>query len=99
MSKKNNLFTIVGKTSDGKDLVEGIWKVYETYGLPLDSIFDVCIRKNWMPDWITLYIQMVTSGMEHGRILSKLEEALNDSFGKEFGTVVISTLDKIYRHD
>ena len=94
--KSNNYITIIGETPEGKVVVDGIWKTYETHGLPLDTILDVCVQKNWMPDWIKLYIQMVSSGLKHVRILSKLEEAINDSFGKEFGDVVISRLDKIY---
>ena len=92
----NNFIDVIGKTTDGKGVVNGVWKTFETYGLPLDIIFEVCLRKGCVPDWIELYKQMLISGMEHGRILSKLEEAINDSFGKEFGAVVISRLDKIF---
>jgi len=88
---------MVGKTPEDKSVVDGIWKSYETHGLPLDSIFDVCIHKGWIPDWHALYIQMIASGMGHERILSKLEEAINDSFGKEFGDVVISRLDQFFK--
>jgi alanyl-tRNA synthetase len=94
--KSNNPIFAVGKTTEDKFVVDGIWKTYETHGLPLDTIFDVCIRKEWVPDWIALYLQMVASGMAHDRILSKLEEAINDSFGKEFGDVVISRLDQFF---
>src|SRR5271165_4249075 len=98
MSKKKpkNHIIFVGETSDGKKLVDGIWKTFETHGLPLDIIFTICISKNWMPDWIALYTQMVASGMEHSRIISKLEEAINDSFGKEFCEVVIFKLNQIF---
>lgn len=88
---------VTGETSNGKKLVDGVWAMYETHGLPLDIIFDLCIRKEWMPDWIELYKQMLSSGMKHSRILSKLESDINDSFGKEFGDVVISRLDQIFK--
>jgi hypothetical protein len=35
--------------------------------------------------------------MEHERIISKLEEAISDSFGKEFSDRVILTLNKIFK--
>lgn len=95
--KSENPIHTVGQTTDGKHVVDGIWKTYETHGLPLDIILDLCIRKNWVPDWIALYKQMRHSGMQHSRILSKLEEAINDSFGKDFGEVVISRLDQIFK--
>jgi hypothetical protein len=95
--KKSNPIHTVGETADGKKLVDGIWKTYETHGMPLDILFTLCIRKSYVPDWISLYKQMLHSGMEHSRILSKLEEAINDSFGKEFCDVVISRLDQIFK--
>lgn len=94
-----NYIVIIGETTDGKKVVDGIWKTFETHGLPLDIIFTLCIRKEWMPDWIELYKQMRHSGMEHSRITSKLEEAINDSFGKDFCDVVISRLDQIFKPD
>lgn len=87
----------VGETTDGKKLVDGVWAMYETHGLPLDVIFDVLIKKESIPDWIALYKQMRQSGMQHSRILSKLDEAVSDSYGKEFRDVVISTLDQIFK--
>ena len=103
MSKKNKktrtecTIYVVGETTDGKKLVDGIWAMYETHGLPLDVIFDVLIKKESVPDWIALYKQMLQSGMQHSRILSKLDEAVSDSYGKEFRDVVISRLDQIFK--
>lgn len=99
MSKKHkkNYITLVGYTVDNKPVIGGVWKTYETYGLPLDIIFDVCIRRDWIPSWIDLYKDMKESGMEHSRILSKLEEAINDSFGKDYSGVVISRLSEIFK--
>jgi hypothetical protein len=95
--KNDNPIHQVGETTDGKPVVDGIWKTYETHGMPLDILFTLCLRKNYVPDWISLYKQMRHSGMEYSRIISKLEEAINDSFGKEFCDVVISRLDQIFK--
>lgn len=98
MSKKSDsIIIVIGKTPDDKFVVDGIWKTYETHGLPLDIIFDVCLQRGWVPDWSKLYIQMVASGMKHDRILSKLESDINDSFGKDFGEAVIFRLDQIFK--
>jgi alanyl-tRNA synthetase len=93
----NDYFTPTGQTTDGKVIVDGVWKFYETEGLPLDVIFDCCIKKGWIPDWIKLYTQMIASGMKHERILSKLEVAICDSFGKDFSEAVISRLDQYFQ--
>jgi hypothetical protein len=93
---KNNIIFQIGLTSDNKKVVNGIWKTFETHGLPLDSIFIACINNNSVPDWILLYKQMRKSGMAHGRIISKLDESISDSFGKQFGDEVISRLGEIF---
>ena len=95
MSKKNEIIFQIGIAED-KSIVAGIWKMFETHGLPLDTIFTLCIQKNWIPCWTTLYKDMVASGMKHDRIISKLEEAISDSFGKAFCDVVIFRLNNIF---
>lgn len=96
MSKDKALFTLIGITEADEYVVDGAWKMYETHGLPLDIIFDACIRKNCIPDWVLLYKQMRISGMKHDRIFSKLEEAILDSYNQRYCDVVLSTLDKIF---
>jgi hypothetical protein len=93
---KNDIIFAIGETTDGKVLVAGVFAFYETHGLPLDVILSLCIQKNWMPCWMTLYKDMLKAGMKHDRILSKLEEAISDSFGKAFCDVVIFRLDNIF---
>lgn len=97
--KSKSIIYITGYTEDNQMVVGGVWSLYETHGLPLDIIFDVCIERKWIPGWIDLYKEMKKSGMEHSRILSKLEEAINDSFGKEYGDTVISRLESIFQKD
>lgn len=94
--KSESLIYIVGYTEANETVVGGLWRLYETHGLPLDVIFDVCMQRKWIPGWIDLYEDMKKSGMQHSRILSKLEEAINDSFGKEYCAVVIFRLSEIY---
>jgi alanyl-tRNA synthetase len=84
--------TVVGKTTDGKLVVDGIWKCFETFGLPFDVLFEVCLRKGWVPDWTVLRDQMVRSGMDKERVLSKLNEAISDTFGKAFCDEVVRRL-------
>lgn len=95
MAKK--IITIIGKTSDDRSIIDGVWKIFETHGIPLDIIFTMCIDKNVMPDWIVLYKQMKRSGMSHDRIVSKLDESISDSYGKIFNDAVISQLNKIFK--
>lgn len=93
MPKKKKLHYQSGITSEGNLVISGVYKLYETIGLPLDVIFTCFRERNWVPDWIDFYLGAVASGMEHTRIISKLEEAISDSFGKEWADVVISRLN------
>lgn len=92
----NELFTQTGITADDKPVIAGTYSFYETHGLPLDVIFQGFIEKGWMVDWIDFYKSGALAGMKHERILSKLEEAICDSFGKEFSNEVISRLEQIF---
>lgn len=92
---KASIIKIIGKTTNEKFIVDGIWKCFETHGLPFDVLFEICIHRNWIPDWTLLYNQMLSSKMEKERILSKLAEAISDSFGKSFCDEVLKRLEKI----
>lgn len=85
----------VGKTTDDKIVVAGVYEFYETYGLPLDSLFDSLNQKNQIPCWISFYKEAKFAGMKHERILSKLEESISDVYGKEFSDIVLSKLNTL----
>jgi len=95
---KNNKYPLhqTGITTEDKKVVAGIYSFYETYGLPLNIVLMCFQTKDWVPDWIDLYLSATKAGMKHTRILSMLEEAISDSFGKEWTTEVISRLDHLY---
>ena len=37
---------IVGKTEDGKLVISNVFKIFDTYGLPLEDIFILCNKDN-----------------------------------------------------
>lgn len=94
---KKGILYQTGQTTDGKIVLAGLYKFYETHGLPLDVLFDCCMERNTIPDWIDLYQSARLAGMQHDRVLSKLEEAISDSYGKEWSDIVISRLDKEFK--
>lgn len=94
--KKKSPLRQSGITAEGNPIYKGVYKFYETHGLPLDVIFTVFQQKGWAPDWIDLYLGAVAAGMEHDRIISKLEADISDSYGKEWSDAVILRLSKIF---
>jgi hypothetical protein len=92
-----NIISLVGITTDNKALIDGVWKAHDTYGIPLEILFEVCVKNNWMPDWMLLHQQMLFSGIQHSRVISILEHPLTDAFGFEFATTVLYKLNLIYK--
>lgn len=87
---------IIGKTTDGKLVVKGIFKLFDTTGMPLFMVFESCEQNNWLPSWIDFYNEAVEAGWTHKTIVNRLSESLSDTYGKEYSDVVIDRLNKIY---
>jgi hypothetical protein len=90
------MINIIGKTTDDKMVVNGVFRFFETEGIPFDIIFDLLKRNNAIPDWISLYKEAVLSGMKHSRVISMLEGFISDAFGVEISNVVIGKLEELY---
>ncbi len=63
--KNGPLLKVSGKTTDGKIVVAGIYRVYETYGLPLDIILDSLNQLGAVPDWLAFIERHVKAGARH----------------------------------
>lgn len=94
--KHKSILKQVGTTPTGAPVYAGVYKFYETHGLPLDSILTIFQERGWVPDWVNLYLGALAAGMEHDRIISKLEQDISDSFGKEWSDAVILRLNKTF---
>lgn len=93
---KKSDFGSIGKTSDGKLILGGIYKLHETWGVPLSEIFNFLIRNNSIPNWIDLYRDMRLAKIDHHHILVRLKDEIDDSFGLEWSEVVIQQLKLIF---
>lgn len=83
----------VGINEQGQSVYKGVYRFHETVGLPLDSIFECFARKDSVVSWIDFYLEALSAGMKHDRILSKLEEAISDVWGADFYCVVRDRLN------
>lgn len=88
------MLTQSGTTSDGKTVVRGVYRLYETEGLPLDVIFDALREHNSIPDWIAFLVEAEVAGMRRTRVLSMLDAAISDSYGSEMRDVVLQRLSR-----
>lgn len=88
------MLEVSGKTTDGKFVVQGVYRLHETSGIPLDIILEAIRERGMMPDWEGFIAEAVAAGMSEHRALSKLEPAISDSFGAEMRQIVVARLGK-----
>lgn len=88
----NYLLYQSGIATDGKKVIAGIFRYYETTGLPLDVIFEELRNKNCIPDWFNFAIDAIESGMKMDRVLSKLDAPISDIYGPHMRDVVLKML-------
>lgn len=85
MAKKKKVnFDIVGVMEDGRKVVSGVFQVFDTCGLPLDIVFDLCEQKNMMPSWIHFYDDAIKQGWSEKTIFNRLETNVSDVYGRPF---------------
>jgi len=87
------MLELAGKTEDGKVVVKGIYRLYETSGIPLDFIFDYVFSSGLIVSWFDFHLEAQGNGMKHKRILSKLEEPVSNIWGEEYWAVVKKNLE------
>ena len=92
------MLSIAGKTEDGKLVIAGCFKMYETEGIPLDIMFNIIKDKNGIPSWIDFHKDALSAGMQHSRILSMLDPAIMDSYGTEFKDETLKRLDSWFNY-
>lgn len=75
----NKVLKILGKTIDGKIVVSGAFKLFDTYGVPLDFTIDTLCNHNMIIDWMQFVSDAKSAGWKDKRIESIIEYGLIDS--------------------
>lgn len=63
--------------------------------MPLDVVFELLRDKGAIPCWISFYREALAAGMQHGRLIAKLDPALSDSYGSGFRDYVVHGLERL----
>ncbi len=87
---------IVGQTEDGKMVHDGLFRLYDTYGLPFEEIFAHLKKHDGLPCWLSFYTEARRAGWTHNRVLARLGESLSDIYDPHFRSVVIDRLQSLY---
>lgn len=91
---KRNPFDIVGKTTDGKLVISGVLRFEETFGLPLEIIFEYLQENNLVPSWLHIMDESRKQGVNESKFLTKLETCVVSVYGKEYWSIIAPHLTK-----
>jgi len=90
---------IIGETRDGKKVVTEVFKLYDTRGLPLSIIFQLCDEQNLIPSWIDFYIDAIKAGWKDKTVKSRLKDEMSDYYSQEFTENVIKRLNEFINNN
>jgi len=68
---------IVGITEQNRFVLSGVFKFFETNGLPLDMIAEELLKKNCVIAWDHFYLEAADAGVSSKKIMLRIEEVLN----------------------
>jgi alanyl-tRNA synthetase len=87
-----------GKTEDNKNVISGVFKFYDTVGLPLPDVLNYLKDNNLVCDWEDFINTAKKSGWKKSTLISRVKEAIQDSYNdwNEFNEKFIKLVDHIY---
>lgn len=68
-----------GKTEEGQYVVSGVFKLFDTYGMPLDIITELLYNNSVLVNWYQFISDAKKAGWKNKRIKSAIESAVVDS--------------------
>jgi len=83
---------IVGKTEDGKKVVNGVFKMKDTFGLPLEMTLNLLDKQGMTVDWISFWKEGIQAGWKPEAVLLTIETAVGDVFGSQYRKETIRRL-------
>ena len=84
---------VSGKTTDGKIVVQGIFKISSSLtGLPLDIILQQLDGNNMIVDWVDFYEESIRGGWKEKTSINRIETAVGDYYGPVHKNEIISRL-------
>ncbi len=83
---------ISGKTVEGKLVVQGIFQITSSFGLPIEVILDILTKNGMVIDWIDYYESSLSSGCNRNTIINRIESAVGDCFGSKYREEVMKRL-------
>lgn len=84
---------IVGKTTDDKIVLSGVYNFHSTHGLPLPTLFEKLDEHGYIPCWVHFFAEAKKNGVNFERLRGKLHIPVSDIYGKKTWMIVNKCLD------
>lgn len=83
---------VIGKTVEGQPVVKGLFRLFDSSGIPLSDVFNQCRLSGIQPDWQEFVKEATEAGWKIKTIKTRMSEAINDSHGKDYRDVILGRL-------
>ncbi len=84
-----------GETTDGKAVVDGVFALMSTHGLPLEFILEELKHRDLVPDWVDFIVKARADGWKDRTIRARVEAAIGDVWGRRYREEFMVILDKV----
>lgn len=78
-----------GVTPEGKPVYDGVFKLYDTHGLPLDVTLHALRERGAVVDWLDLFESARRAGWKDKKILAWCEQSLRDSLDPDADEIML----------
>jgi len=68
---------VVGKAREDRLVVSGVFKLFETTGLPLEIIIEELWEDGYIPSWNDFYKEAEAAGVGHRSIMIRIQEGVS----------------------
>jgi len=93
---KGTNLKVVGKTSDGKIMVAGMFEFIDSFGFPTEMFCLECKDRDFVPDWFNFYSKACRAGWPYKRIVAHIREGAS-VWGKDFADCIAERIVSISR--
>ena len=83
---------VVGITTDGQQVVTGVFDITTSIGLPLEMILEGLQKKNMVVDWIDFYQCGIKNHWKVKTIMIRIETTVEEVYGKDYCKEVMKRL-------
>ena len=93
MANKKNNPQIIGFTPENHRVINGVFRMFDTMGLPLDIILDQLNARNIVPSWKDFFKDAFKAGWTLKTTMNRVNIAVRDAYLPDHADAVIERLN------